>query len=159
MESKYLETANEYLQQFQVIQTKLLKLSLNFDQRMPTNKLHQQLSLLKVADIHTGNVLSFVNKCSSERCPFLFSSYYHVRWAGYKPRQNYRLHVPVARTDIGQSSCKIKGARLWNNKFKLVNHHLNKKKALERPSRDISLKHIDEFIAAFTFLCVLLLLS
>ena len=33
----------------------------------------------------------------------------------------------MARTNIGQSSCKIKGARLWNNKFNLVNHHLHKK--------------------------------
>ena len=48
------------------------------------------------------------------------SNYYHVREAGYKLRQNDRRHVPMARTDIGQSSCKIKGARIWNNKFNLV---------------------------------------
>ena len=94
---------------------------------MSTNELHQQLSLLKVVDIHTVNVLSFVNECRSGRCPTLFSSYYHVREAGYEPRQNV-LHVPMARTDTGQSSCKIKGSRLWNDKFNLVNPHLYKKK-------------------------------
>ena len=61
--------ANEYLQKLQVIQNKLLKLLLNFDHRMSTNEIHQQLSLLKVVDIHTVNVLSFVNECRCGRCP------------------------------------------------------------------------------------------
>ena len=121
------DCANEYLQKLQVIQNKLLKLLLNFDRRTSTNELHQQLSLLKVVDIHNVNLLSFVNECRSGRCPTLFSNYYHVREAGYDLREKDRLHVPMARTDIGQSSCKIKGARLWNNKFNLVNQHLHKK--------------------------------
>ena len=87
------DCANEYLQKLQVIQNKLLKLLLNFDRRMSTNELHQQLSLLKVVDIHTVNVLPFVNECRSGRCPTLFSSYYHVREAGYELRHNDRLHV------------------------------------------------------------------
>ena len=88
---------------------KLLKLLLNFDRRSSTNELHHQLSLLKVVDIHNVNVLSFVNECRSGRCPTLFSNNYHVREAGYDLRQKDRLHVPIARTDIGQSCCKIKG--------------------------------------------------
>ena len=51
---------------------------------MSTNELYQQLSLLKVVDIHTVNVLSFVNECRSGRCPTLFSSYCHIREAGYR---------------------------------------------------------------------------
>ena len=121
------DCANEYLQKLRIIQNKLLKLLLNFDRRISTNELHQQLSLLKVVDIHNVNLLSFVNECRSGRCPTLFSNYYHVREAGYDLRQKDRLHVLMARTDIGQSSCKIKGARLWNNKFNLVNQHLHKK--------------------------------
>ena len=84
---------------------------LYLDHRMSANELHQQLFLLKVVDIHTVNVLSFVNECRSGRCPTFFSSYYHVREAGFELRQNDRLRVPMARTNIGQSSCKIKGAR------------------------------------------------
>ena len=143
--------ANEYLQQLQVIQNNLLKLLLNFDCRMSTNLLHQQLSLLKVVDIHTINVLSVVNECRSGRCPSLFSSYYHVRDAGYELRQSECLHVPRARTDIGQSSCKIKGARLWNNKFNLVNHHLYKK-ALKILSRNIWLKLSTKFVTSYNIL-------
>ena len=122
MESKFLET-KEYLQKLQVIQNKLLKLLLNFDWRTSNNELHHQLSLLKVVDIHNVNVLSFVYECRSGRCPTLFSNYYHVREAGYDLTQNDRLHVPMARTDIGQSCYKFKGARLWNNTFNLVNQN------------------------------------
>ena len=121
------DCANEYLQKLQVIQNKLLNQLLNFDRRMSTNELHQQLSLLKVVDIHTVYVLSFVNECRSGRCPTLFSNCYHVREAGYEIRQSDHLHVSIARTNISQSSCKIKGAMLWNNKFNLVNHHSYKK--------------------------------
>ena len=116
--------ANEYLQKLLVIQNQLLKLLLNFDRRTSTNELHHQLSLLKVVDIHNVNMLPFVNECKSGRCPTLFSNYYHIREAGYDLRQNDRLHVPMARTGIGQSCCKIKDAGLWNNAFNLVNQHL-----------------------------------
>ena len=95
------DCANEYLQKLQVIQKKLLKLLSNFDRQTSTDALHQQLSLLKVVDIHKVNLLSFVNECRSGRCPTLFSCYYHVRETGYDLRQTYRLHVPMARTDIG----------------------------------------------------------
>ena len=139
------DCANEYLQKLQVIQNKLLKLLLNFDRRTSTNELHQQLSLLKVVDIRNVNLLSFVNECRSGRCPTLFSNYYHAREAGYDLRQKDHLHVSRARTDIGHSSCKIKGVRLWNNKLNLVNQHLHKK-ASGRLSQNNSLKHINKFI-------------
>ena len=121
------DCTNEYLQKLQVIQNKLQKLLLNFDRRTSTNELHHQLSLLKVVDIHNIKVFSFVNECRSGRCPTLFSNYYHVREGGYDLRQKDRLHVPMARTDISQSRCKNKGARLRNNAFNLVNQHLYKK--------------------------------
>ena len=137
------DCANEYLQKLQVIHNKLLKLLLHFDRRTSINELHQKLFLLKVVDIHNVNLLAFVIECRSG--PTLFSNYYHVREAGYDLRQKERLHVPMARTDIGQSSCKIKGARLWNNKFNLVNQHLHKK-PFGRLSQNNSLKHINKFI-------------
>ena len=108
------DCANEYLQKLQVIQNKFLKLLSNLDRRT-SNELHHQLPLLKVVDIHNVNVLSFVNECKSGWCPPLFSNFYHVRKGGCDLRQNDRLHVPMARTDSGQSCCKIEGARLWNN--------------------------------------------
>ena len=64
-------------------------------------------------------------------------------------RQNDRPHVPMARTDIGQSSCEIKGARLWNDKFHLVNHHLYIKKTF----RTTTTKH---FIETYQYICYIL---
>ena len=127
--------ANEYLQKLQVIRNELLKLLFNFDRRTSINELHHQLSMLKVVDIHNVNVLSFANECRSGRYPSLFSNYYHVREAGYDLRQNDRLRVPMARTDIGKNCYKIKGARLWNNAFSLVNQHLYKKKNIKTTLR------------------------
>ena len=65
-------------------------------------------------------------------CPTLFSSCSRAREAGYDVRQHGRLHVPMARTNIGQSCCEIKGDRSWDNKFNLVNQHFHKT-ILERP--------------------------
>ena len=56
------DCANEYLQKLQYIQNKLLKLSLNCDRQTSANELQQQLTLLKVVDIHNVNLLSFVNE-------------------------------------------------------------------------------------------------
>ena len=100
---------------------------LNYDRRTSTDLLHRELSLLKVIDIHNVNVLSFVNECRSGRCPDLYTNYFHVREARYDFRLKDRLEVPMARTDIGKSRCDIKGARLWNDHFTLVHHHLYKK--------------------------------
>ena len=52
-----------------------------------------------------------------------------------------------------QSFCKIKGARLWNYKFNLVNYHLYEN-AWERLSRNTLLKHINHFVKSH-FVCVL----
>ena len=90
------------------------------------------MSLLKVNDIHKVNVLSFVNECRSGRCPNVFIDYFKIREAGYRFRQTDRLDTPMARTDIGQSRCDIKGARLWNSNFNLVNPNLYKKSFRKR---------------------------
>ena len=131
------DCVNEYLQKLQVIQNKILKLLSNFDRRTFTNELHHQLSLLKVVDIHNVNVLSFVNECRSGRCPTLFLNYYHVREAGYDLRQKDRLHVPMARTDIGQSCCKIKGVPGYGITLSTSSTNICTRKTVERLSQNI----------------------
>ena len=78
------------------------------------NILHSNLSVLKVQDIFKCSILSFVNKCRSNRCPDVFKNYYEIRESHYELRHNGRLEVPAARIDIGQNRCEVKGARLWN---------------------------------------------
>ena len=53
--------ADEYLSKLQTsLKNKLLKLMLKLDRRTSSNQLHRDLSLLKVSDIHDGNVLCCV---------------------------------------------------------------------------------------------------
>ena len=123
----YGHCADEYLSKLQILQNKLLKLMLKLDRRTSTNQLHRNLSLLKVADIHTVSVLCFVNNCRAARCPETFCNYYQVRQTERELRNKDHLDVPWARTDMGLSSCNIKGARLWNENFPAVNTYLYKK--------------------------------
>ena len=120
----YGHCADEYLSKLQILQNKLLKLMLKIDRRTSTNQLHRNLSLLKVTDIHTVSVLCFVNNCRAARCPETFCNYYQVRQTERELRYKDHLDVPWARTDMGLSSCNIKGA---NENFPAVNPYLYKK--------------------------------
>ena len=62
-----------------------------------------------------------------------------------KSQSKWSPSCAYGRTDIGQSSCKIKGARLRNNEFNLVNQHLHKN-AFGRLSQDALLELHNKFI-------------
>ena len=91
--------------------------------------------------MHPGTCMTHVPRCMPGS---LTSSFIWCRWRGKHSRcmRNQQFCVsgkrPMARTDISQSSCQIKGVRLWNNELDLVNHKLCKK-ALERLSQNILL--------------------
>ena len=52
--------------------------------------------------------------------------YYQVRQTERELHNNDHLDVPWARTEMGLSSCYIKGARLLNENFGTVNSYLYK---------------------------------
>ena len=52
---------------------------LRLDRRTSTNKLHRDLSLLKISDIHAVKVLCFVNNCRDARGQETFWNYYQVQ--------------------------------------------------------------------------------
>ena len=85
------------------------------------------MTLLKIADIHTVNILSFVNECRAGRNPDIFKNYFTVSEATYDFRHKDRLFVPLARIALGSCRCAILGAKLWKNNFDEVNQHLFKK--------------------------------
>ena len=107
----YGSCADEHLSKLQVMQNKLLKLLLKLDCRTSTSLLHHNMTLLKIADIHTVNILSFVNECGAGRNPDIFKNYFTVREATYDFRHKDRLFVPLARTELGSSRCAILGAK------------------------------------------------
>ena len=69
---------DEHLSKLQVMQNKLLKLLLKLDYRTSTNLLHHNMTLLKIADFHTVNILSFVNECRAGRYSDIFKNYFTV---------------------------------------------------------------------------------
>ena len=97
---------------------------LKLDRHTSTNQLHRDLSLLKVSTINDVNMLCFVNNCRATRCPETFCNHYHVRRTERELRSNGHLDVPWTRTEMGLSSCNIKGAKLWNENFTTVNSYL-----------------------------------
>ena len=58
----YGTCAKETLGKVQIMQNKLLKLLLKWDRRTPTDLVHYHLSILKINDMHTAKILSFVNE-------------------------------------------------------------------------------------------------
>ena len=123
----YGSCAKETISKLQIIQNKLLKLLLKWDRRTPTDFVHHRLSKLKVSDVHSAKVLSFVNECRARRVPDIFVEYFRTRETGLNLRNRSSLDIPWARTDMGLSRCDVRGARLWNNHLQTVTPLLYKK--------------------------------
>ena len=100
---------------------------LKLNRRTSTNQLHRDLSLLKVFESHAVSVFCFVNNCRAARCPETLCNYFQVRQTERELRYNDHLDVPWGRTETGISSFYIKGARLWNENFAIVNNSVYKK--------------------------------
>ena len=102
------------MSKLQIMQNKLLKVLLKWDRPVPTDRMHKELSLLKIDYVYIAKVLSFVNERRSCKEPDIFVNYYKIRETGLNLRDRSSLDIPWARTDMGLSRCDIKGARLWN---------------------------------------------
>ena len=119
--------AKETLANVHIMQNKLLKLLLKWDRCTPTYLVHYHLSILKINDVHTAKILSFVNEWRSGRVRDIFVNYYKIRETGLNLRDRSSLDIPWARTDMGLSRCDVRGARLWNNNLQAVNPLLHNK--------------------------------
>ena len=93
--------SKQLISRMQIMQNKLLKLLFNFDRYTNTIFLHKELSLLKVEDIYTTNLLSFVNECRARRSAPVSHDYFSVHESQYEVRNVGRLNVPRARTEMG----------------------------------------------------------
>ena len=73
-----------------------LKLLLKWDRRTLTDVVHEELSLLKIDDVHIAiaKVLSFVNECRSCRVPDMFVNYYKIRETGVNLQNLSSLDIP-----------------------------------------------------------------
>ena len=111
-------TSVDNLEKIQVMQNKLLKVISHKPYRFSTNKLHNELFLLKFEDIVKQEILSFVHDYVHSKLPSVFANYFQHRHSladilsGLKP---LRLIIPIHKTNIGANTVKVKGSKFFND--------------------------------------------
>ena len=109
----YGSCAANQINRLQVIQSGLLKILLKRDLRGRTNAIHRELNILKVSDIYKMQIYVFVNNCSTPLVPERFNTYFNIRHSTYNLR-NIGLEPNFARRNVGFSTVKNIGSRMWN---------------------------------------------
>ena len=105
------------LKPLQTAQNKILKTLCKKKRRYPTDKLHNELNILKCEDIHKLFVGIFVYKQQNNLLPTIFSNYFHARnnIHNIQTRNSERLFVPRCRLKTCQKSIKFAGVKIWNS--------------------------------------------
>ena len=101
----------------QTLQNKLLKVLTNKKFRYSTNKLHDDLGILKVTDIANQEISTFVYKYFNNSLPTVFNDYYLLfgNVSGITTRNsNINIRYIGRNTRYGENSVKVVGASLWN---------------------------------------------
>ena len=134
--------ADTHLPKAQVMPIKLLKFLFQLDYRTSTNLLHYKYGITEIADIHTVNISFFSNECRAGRNNDIFNNYYTVREATSDFRHEFRLFVPLTRTELDSNCCAILGAILRNKYFNEINPQLFKKLFRKRVTKYFIANHI-----------------
>ena len=75
----YGMTSKENILQIQRIQNKLLKVLMKKNYMYATNKLHNELKILKVEDLMDQEILTFVSNFKNKTLPKIYDSYFQFR--------------------------------------------------------------------------------
>ena len=110
----YRSCAKEVISKLQIIHNNVLKLLRKWDRHTPIEFVHHRLSILKVNDVHSAKILSYVSKSQAGSIPDIFDQYLRTRERGLNSRNTSSLDIPWARADMGLSHCYVNGAQLWN---------------------------------------------
>ena len=111
-------TTKNNIKKLQTLQNQLLKVLTSKDRRHPTNDLHSQLKILKIEDLFFQEKVSFVYNYVNNKLPSSFQNYYSEFSQVHNintRNKNYNFIIPHHRTNIGASTMKIEGAKLWND--------------------------------------------
>lgn len=110
-------TDDNKLKRLQILQNKLLKVLLAKGYRYSTNKLHNELDIIKVKDIAKVDSLTFIHNYFNNKLPLVFNNYFtlvrdiHNR---NTRRSERNIYIETYKTDTGKSSMKSIGASNWN---------------------------------------------
>ena len=117
-------TSNDNINKIQVMQNRLLKVLSHKHYRYSTNKLHNELSILKFEDVVKQEILSFVHSYVHDKLPGVFKNYFIHRHDLLEmitePRKR-RFVLPLVKKDIGISTVKTMGSKLFNDKAQAIN--------------------------------------
>ena len=112
------QTSKENLDNIQILQNKLLKVLAGKCYRYSTNKLHNELSILKFEDMIKQEILSFVYSYIHRKLPHVFSNYFNHRSECNEmitETRKRRFIIPINKSDVGKSTIKTVGAKLFND--------------------------------------------
>ncbi len=110
-------------------QSKIIKVLFNKDWLTPTNDLHRELKILKVADVHKLFTLKLIYQHQTHKLPVTYKDYFKFRSEIHSraTRNNMDLHIPKAKTNYGYNSIKVIGAKLFNQLPEGIKKHKPKK--------------------------------
>ena len=112
----YGASSSSKVKQIQVIQNKLMKIILWKDLLTPTNTLHKDINILQVKDLYSWYIALFVRDCLYKDKIEIFHKYYDSRNSvhSHATRNRKQFIEPRYRTDIGFTTVKSKGSKIWN---------------------------------------------
>ena len=111
------QTTKENIEQIQTLQNKLLKVLYKKNYRFSTNKLHKELSVLKVEDMIKQETLSFVYQYVHSKLPNVFRDYFLHRQdlnEMIEEKRKRRFILPRVNTKLGERTIKYAGTKLFN---------------------------------------------
>ena len=117
------QTSQGNLDKIQILQNKLLKVLSCKNYRHPTNKLHNELSILKFEDMVKQETLSFMHNYVYGNLPKVFKNYFEHRHQLTDMKSEHRKRrftLPKSNHDIGKSTVKYVGTKLFNDEAPLL---------------------------------------
>ena len=112
-------TSDGNINKIQTLQNRLLKVLSHKNYRYSTNKLHNELSILKVKDMVYQEILSFTHSYVHDKLPKVFKNFFNHRHEVSEmitePRLR-RFNLPTIKTNIGASTVTVVGSKLFNEK-------------------------------------------
>ena len=123
----YGSSTKNNISKLQSKQNQLLKVLFNKDWFYNTNLLHKEGRLLKVNDLHSLRILTFVRKCLNKETIPLFHEYFTLLHENHDhdTRNDLLTKTIRSQTAAGDKRIKSVGSILWNQSYtarKYLNH-------------------------------------
>ena len=114
----YGQTKKGNIEQIQTLQNELLKVLAKKHFMYSTNKLHNDLKILKVKELVIQDILTFDSNFKNNKLPIVFHNYLTLRHTNQsiqtrKIKIKYLLTL-APRSKYGAQTVKSKGSILWN---------------------------------------------